>query len=257
MSALVKMTVSALALGCSSAMRKRQKVSVGIEPGDANPIGLSTIEGTFNTLITVFGQQQGNLIGIRVADLRTVVVDRKFPPNYQFVGEFPAQTDNPNGGVAGFQGDNQFVEASLQNVNFIICPFLGTVVNEGALPIRQAYDIEELMTVVRGAGASEQIVSNVFGANFANNPAGAQDIWNMEGAQNEHFDSTGINDCFTNFFNCGGDVGSLACESTSDRSCVHPNGPRFDAIFGLADLNRDGIITTMEVSAAVAALRTL
>ena len=112
-----------------------------------------------------------------------------------------------------------------RRTTFIICPFLSTLVNEGALPIKQTYTREELEEATLDAGLGRSIADAHVEGNFLNDPDGIQDLWNLEGVTNEHVTSMGINDCRTAFTSCSEDEEPpwQECDFESARNCEHPN----------------------------------
>jgi len=80
-----------------------------------------------------------------------------------------------------------------------ICPFLGTMVNEKALPIRDWYSKRELTDFVLNAGLqADEAMGHIF-AQFRRIATNKIDIFNMEGLPDEHTTSSGINDCKTDY----------------------------------------------------------
>jgi len=144
-------------------------------------------------------------------------------------------------------GGGPVVEASLQNVNSIICPFLSALVKEGVLPVRSAYTREELQQITLQSGLEPTLAQAHVDGNFVNQPTGVQDIFNMEGAPNEHDLSTGINDCKTTFTNCQGPEGNRMCTTFTARECKLPNAVIFEEFFAVVDVNKDGIMTRAEL----------
>merc|ERR1719229_379395 len=100
------------------------------------------------------------------------------------------------------------------------------LVHEGVLPVRPIYRWDELQEVTIKAGLEANFTQDqLIAANFAFNPSGLQNIFAMEGAANEHFGSTGINDCASVFRNCQEESGharvphlipSAACQARVD-----------------------------------------
>jgi len=84
----------------------------------------------------------------------------------------------------------------------IICPFLSTLVNEGALPVKDSYTVAELRNVTLFAGLPADLLDPHVAGNFQNNPSGTQDLFSMEGSSKEHATSTGVHDCPTMYFYC-------------------------------------------------------
>lgn len=134
-----------------------------------------------------------------------------------------------------------------KNNNLIICPFLGTMVNEGVLPVRTQYSRDELMGITLQAGLSPEIANAHLAGNFLNNPSGIQDIFNMEGATNEHDRSTGIHDCVTSFTQCNKESPPNQRCTNKTQTCAVPNRRHCNEFFRLADTNCDGQLTQREV----------
>jgi len=148
----------------------------------------------------------------------------------------------------------------------IICPFLSTLVNEGALPVKDEYTVGELRNVTLFAGLPADLLDPHLAGNFQNNPSGTQDLFSMEGASNEHVTSTGVHDCPTMYFNCfktdGVSFNNIMFEdvqvigdqtwSCTNRTfpCEVPSEERFDTFFSEVDVNKDGIMTRSELSDA-------
>lgn len=249
-------------VGAANDVQKREDMPV-LE-SDINPIGEGTIPGGHGLLVQIFGEPDADgVLRLSVPRLRRVSIDRRFPVPYKygqtldFPGEFVRPTDigeifkGGKGGKGANQGGGEgFVTADIRNTNFIICPFLATLVNEGAIPVKQSYTREELQEASITAGLNSAISSLHVAGNFLNNPAGVQDIFNMEGATNEHVSSTGIHDCETTFQSCSGDTGSASCISSTDRGCPHPDPSVFDVFVESVDTNTDGFITQEELDAA-------
>jgi len=81
---------------------------------------------------------------------------------------------------------------------------------------------EELESITLRAGMDPLRVAAHINGNFANYPALASiefgalrliDVYNMEGAVNEHVTSTGLNDCETVYWNCHDEHGVKTCNS--------------------------------------------
>jgi len=244
---------------------------------DVNPIGSGTIHGSHGLLVRIFG----NNGRIAVEDLRRISLDRRFPRSYRFPGTLrPVRRGNQphrirnaagsgkggkggKGGANSGKGNNDisrtaFVQASIRNINFIICPFLSTMVNEGALPVSQSYTRDQLQAATELAGLDPDIAVAHSDGNFVNDPDEVQDIFNLEGVSNEHVTSTGIHDCGTRFTRCSGSEtpqGQRECNARTTRSCRHPDSGRlFNQFVRANDRNRDGFITLDELrSAALAA----
>jgi len=240
---------------------------------DVNPIGSGTIHGSHGLLVRIFGGDNG----IAVDDLRRISLDRRFPEGYTFPGRLRRvrRRDQPHfiseaagsgrggkgGGANSGKGNNdisstEFVRASIKNINFIICPFLSTMVNEGALPVRQSYTRDELQAVTELAGLDPDIADDHSDGNFVNDPDAVQDIFNLEGVSNEHVTSTGIHDCGTEFSRCSGNEtpqGERECRARTNRDCRMPSGQVFEQFALANDRNDNGFITLGELEAAALA----
>jgi len=239
---------------------------------DVNPIGSGTIHGSHGLLVRVFGS--GGQISVQ--DLRRISLDRRFPRGYTFPGRLrsvnrgnqPHRIRNAvgsgkggKGGANSGKGNNdirgtQFVQASIRNINFIICPFLSTMVNEGALPVRQSYTRDELQAATELAGLDPDIADDHSDGNFVNDPDAVQDIFNLEGVSNEHVTSTGIHDCGTEFSRCSGNEtpqGERECRARTNRDCRMPSGQVFEQFALANDRDDNGFITLGELEAAALA----
>mmetsp|Transcript_25938 Transcript_25938/g.47414 ORF Transcript_25938/g.47414 Transcript_25938/m.47414 type:complete len:287 (-) Transcript_25938:125-985(-) len=131
----------------------------------------------------------------------------------------------------------------------IICPFLSTLINEGVLPRKDSYTREELQEITIQAGLSENVTIGHVEANFLHNPAGVQDIFNMEGAANEHITSTGVHDCATFYYDCSENAAGVGTCKNTTLECELPNANRFEAFFSAADSNGDLVLTSAELTA--------
>mmetsp|Transcript_1924 Transcript_1924/g.4913 ORF Transcript_1924/g.4913 Transcript_1924/m.4913 type:complete len:294 (-) Transcript_1924:92-973(-) len=131
----------------------------------------------------------------------------------------------------------------------IICPFLSTLINEGVLPRKDLYTRDELQEITIQAGLSEDVTIGHVDSNFAHNPSGVQDIFNMEGAANEHITSTGVHDCATFYYDCSEDSEGVGTCHNTTLSCELPNANRFEAFFAKADSNSDLVLTSAELTA--------
>jgi len=241
---------------------------------DVNPIGSGTIHGSHGLLVRIFGGDNG----IAVDDLRRISLDRRFPEGYTFPGRLRRvrRRDQPHfiseaagsgrggkgGGANSGKGNNdisstEFVRASIKNINFIICPFLSTMVNEGALPVRQSYTRDQLQAATEIAGLDPAIGDAHIEGNFVNDPDGVQDLFNLEGASNEHVTSTGIHDCSTEYTGCSGNEtpqGERECRTRTRRACRMPdNSGLFDEFVKANDRDGNGFITLAELDAAAVA----
>jgi len=241
--------------------QEKQRV-IPVLRGDDNPIGEGTIPGSHQLLVRIFGSGRRDQERLSVNDLRTIELNRRFPRGYRFGGRLESRPSRrprqPNrirdaaGGGKGGKGGAPFIRADLRNINFIICPFLSTLVNEGALPIKQRYTRRELEDATLEAGLERDIADAHVEGNFLNDPDGIQDLWNLEGVTNEHVTSTGINDCVTRFRRCDTEAEHpfQECDFSSSRNCRHPNPDVFDDFVGAVDRNRDGFITLPELERA-------
>jgi len=243
---------------------------------DVNPIGSGTIHGSHGLLVRVFGRGEQ----IAVEDLRRISLDRRFPRGYRFPGRLRRvnRGNQPHfirdaagsgkggkggkGGANSGKGNNdisgtRFVQASIRNINFIICPFLSTMVNEGALPVRQSYTRDQLQAATEIAGLDPAIGDAHIEGNFVNDPDGVQDLFNLEGASNEHVTSTGIHDCSTEYTGCSGNEtpqGERECRTRTRRACRMPdNSGLFDEFVKANDRDGNGFITLAELDAAAVA----
>jgi len=216
---------------------------------DANPIGLGTIPIAYTLLTIIFGD--GHSQGVKVEDLEQVVVHRRFPAGHKF-------KKLEDRGLRLFQPDflifgHNFVKFGLHNIKHIICPFLSTLVNEGALPLKQIYTEAELMQATIDTGLPMDNATDHVADNFENTPTKEQDIWNLEGATNEHKQSTGINDCPTQFSECRGMHGKRVCQVSTRRTCKVPNQGKFNQFVRVVDANKNNRITEDELFAAAEA----
>jgi hypothetical protein len=128
--------------------------------------------------------------------------------------------------------------ASRENFRDVICPFLSTLINEGVLAVKDEYTEEELAAIIMQAGADATSTEADLEANFVDIPSGIIDLFNMEGNPNEHFTSTGANDCATFFFDCftEGGPGTRAC-NTKTKRCKLPNSKRFSEFVTFVDFD--------------------
>jgi len=157
------------------------------------------------------------------------------------------------------QQTNKFISATWNNRFFIICPFLGTLVNERVLPVKQKYSKNELQEVTMKSGlrfldAKEHVDGNFKYTVFTGNSQ-FQDIFNLEGATNEHKMSTGINDCPTSgMFNLNGTCrkvgGTFHCpgNTTGNKNCGIPSASKFNNMFSVFDTNNNGYIEAPELA---------
>eukprot|EP00929_Paragymnodinium_shiwhaense_P062002 TRINITY_DN30959_c0_g1_i1.p1 TRINITY_DN30959_c0_g1~~TRINITY_DN30959_c0_g1_i1.p1 ORF type:complete len:386 (-),score=42.85 TRINITY_DN30959_c0_g1_i1:295-1323(-) len=152
--------------------------------------------------------------------------------------------------VAGFELNTRN-EACIDNIHMITCPYLSTLVNEGELPLRDEYTRDELQDIMIASGMRLEDVRRASAANFDNNPTNKQDIFNMEGAQNEHATSTGISDCATAFRHCKMVYGFPVCKTeTPNPNCGLPNTDAFNNFVSSIDVNQDDFITPQEMQDA-------
>lgn len=152
-------------------------------------------------------------------------------------------------------------EVKPDELNGIICPFLRALIKEkilrGCVHTREA-----LLQVTLDAGPRDQDFNKRAAAhveeNFKNIPSGIQDICKMEGAPNEHKNSTGINDCLTEFGKCtparGSSPASCPNNITRDTSCGVPNAHRFEDFFTRLDSNTDSYLSITELRSGVGQL---
>eukprot|EP00929_Paragymnodinium_shiwhaense_P116092 TRINITY_DN8535_c0_g1_i3.p1 TRINITY_DN8535_c0_g1~~TRINITY_DN8535_c0_g1_i3.p1 ORF type:complete len:520 (+),score=69.73 TRINITY_DN8535_c0_g1_i3:66-1625(+) len=136
-----------------------------------------------------------------------------------------------------------------ENMHKIICPFLSTLINEGVWPVKPEYTRKEIEAITEAAGISIKEVLDHSASNFDNSPTDMQDIWNMEGAHNEHVTSTGIHDCVTIFSDCKTleDDREVCTTETPNPHCTLPNKAVFDEFVAKVDTNQDGYITHTEL----------
>jgi len=188
-----------------------QQPVLPILKGDCNPIGIGNIHGAYGLFVQIFGEGSDNQLErrIKVSDVTRLVMDRRFPRTYKFTGKlrgYPLRRTQNSVGVQSVQSASRFNEPTPNNVFLIICPFLSTLVNEGVLPLQQAYSRQLLEEVTIEAGLDPDAAAEHVDENFANRgngeDIGEEDLFNLEGAQNEHQQSTGINDCTTEFVEC-------------------------------------------------------
>jgi len=249
---------------------------------DFNQIGEGTIVGSHSLLVRIFGEEHDGESFIHFSDIQQIEVDREFPSHYVF-GRGPSSNrrrrpvalDRPNhrrrntkpnfiecghrGGDGGrilcSNGETPYVEADLEFTNFIICPFLSTLVSEGALPVKQEYTKAELREATELAGLDEETAETHVDGNFLNNPIGTQDLWNMEGATNEHVTSTGISDCPTEITDCVGlwttprvEHPFELCKVFSTRKCRMPSRDKFHDLWYAVDIERDDYWSVKELT---------
>jgi len=256
-----------------------QPVIMPVLSDDVNPIGSGTIHGSHGLLVRIFGGGRG----LAVEDLRRISLDRRFPEGYVFPGRLrrvnrgdragqhrrleeivrkASGAQSAEGGANSGEGNNgisdtPFVQAHIHNINFIICPFLSTMVNEGALPVSQSYTRVQLQAATELAGLDPAIGDAHIEGNFVNDPDAVQDIFNLEGVSNEHVTSTGIHDCSTVFTDCSGNdtpQGQRECQARTTRDCMHPSREGlFDQFVAANDRDGDGMITLAELREAALA----
>merc|ERR1711879_991212 len=187
---------------------------------------------------TVFGEECDR---ISVWSLEKVLIDSEFPPHYVFPSP---RTCTP--------------QPEPVDVSSVICPFLATMIKQGALPVRDIYRQEELSNVTVMAGLDPtSVMGHVNDGNFRDVPTMMMDLFDMEGNVNEHQSSTGILDCQTTYPEEGN--GTCVFDAvTGNNKCPTPNKncrtedvvrAKFDAFFKAADNNTDGKITGEELDA--------
>jgi len=144
---------------------------------------------------------------------------------------------------------------STPSQSLIICPFLGAMIQDGFLPVKDSYTREELQSLTETAGLPSSVAQLHTASNFKDIPSGIIDIFNMEGLPNEHKTSTGIHDCATLYHDCKHSNGIYTCESEVDivgfKSCqaALPNSVKFEDFWSVADANSDNILTRAELEA--------
>jgi hypothetical protein len=128
--------------------------------------------------------------------------------------------------------------ASRENFRDVICPFFSTLINEEVLEVKDEYTQEELGAITIQAGLDPNTTQEHVECNFVDIPSGLIDLFNMEGNPNEHFTSTGINDCATFYFNCltQNGPGTRTCDTKTKR-CHLPNSMRFSNTFNFIDFS--------------------
>merc|ERR1719189_2511604 len=143
-----------------------------------------TVAGAFRFLIQVFGESCDS---ISVESLETVLIDNMYPAHFTF----PSSRNCKD-------------VASVIDVSPVICPFLATLIKQGALPVRDVYSQDQLSDVTIMAGLdAESVMGHVNDGNFRDVPTMIMDLFDMEGNVNEHQSSTGILDCETNYPEAG------------------------------------------------------
>jgi len=127
------------------------------------------------------------------------------------------------------------VAASRENFMSITCPFLSSMINEGILEVKASYSKDELNMLMAHAGLGSGTLFTppdwiaVADDNFAPFAPGFQmDIFNMDGATNEHRTSTGICDCASTYTNCTSAVTPFSCKRVSTVPCALPNAAKFE-----------------------------
>merc|ERR1719150_2022923 len=190
-----------------------------------------TVAGAFRLLTQVFGETCDS---ITVESLETVVIENMYPSHYTF------------------PSSRNCLVAS------VICPFLATMIKQGALPVQDVYRQDDLTELTINAGIDEDtVVAHVDDGNFRDVPTMMMDLFDMEGNVNEHQSSTGILDCETIYpesgnGSCTFDVvtGNNKCP-TADKNCRTETVVRnkFDAFIAAADVNKDNKITGAELDA--------
>jgi len=144
------------------------------------------------------------------------------------------------------------------NHRAVICPFLGTGIHEGALPVKDLYTKAELLQFTIDAGLEESKAILHINSNFKHIPEGIIDVFNMEGRQNEHTKSTGAHDCKTAFAECSPVKPMsnlvnpiLQCyNDTQNKSCGVPSLSHHREFVRAVDLDLDGIMTIGELVSA-------
>jgi len=183
-----------------------------------------------------------------------------------FTGEVQAPA---NSMVQMHTGEQQtkFIRAMFVNRFFIICPYLGTLVNERALTVESRYSRDRLRHFTILSGLPAAVADGHMAGNFLYTPfrgnTQVQDLFNLEGAPNEHQSSTGINDCQTTGMTeaCvpttklttltnGSEVSHLilVCSgnTTTIKDCGIPSLSKFAEVFDILDTNMDGFIEESE-----------
>merc|ERR1712113_146948 len=97
-----------------------------------------TVAGAFRFLIQVFGESCDS---ISVQSLETVLIDNMYPAHYTF----PSSRNCKD-------------VASVPDVSSVICPFLATLIKQGALPVRDVYSQDQLSDVTIMAGLDAESV---------------------------------------------------------------------------------------------------
>merc|ERR1719266_2701497 len=156
------------------------------------------------------------------------------------------------------QGCQYFDDNQEIDVSAVICPFLATMIKQGALPVQDVYRQDDLTQLTTDAGIDQTtVVAHVDDGNFRDVPTMMMDLFDMEGNVNEHQSSTGILDCETTYPEEGN--GTCVFDAvTGNNKCPTPNKncrtedvvrAKFDAFFKAADNNTDGKITGEELDA--------
>lgn len=152
-----------------------------------------------------------------------------------------------------FYGPKECPKHKEADTTKIICPYLATLVNEGALPVRDSYSKFELETITVQSGVpAGNVEGHVHGGNFFFNPSGVQNIFDMEGAVNEHVTSTGIHDCATDYSDCPLSTrydpnGTEKCPGAVTEECELPNVDIFNRFWDHTDADEDGFIDVGEM----------
>jgi hypothetical protein len=221
---------------------------------------ISGLLGPSFILITlVFGE---TCVSISRKALELVVLFNKFPPGYRFPSERKCPDDNLPPALAEQIADGTpfdigiALDAKVNKLDDIICPFLSTMIKQGAVENKKIYTRFELQKLTLEAGVPERDAEMHSEGNFLNIPTGLIDIFDMEGNPNEHQTSTGISDCPSPFPSLAGAldycrldkiVGQVKCFPT--QKCLTPLRAKraFEIFVKSADvLPKDGVITAGE-----------
>jgi hypothetical protein len=233
------------------------------------PPGLieGAIGGAFDLIIKVFGETCASMSR---SSFETVFLDNIFPSGYRF----PSDRICPPGLPAQIADGTPFdigvgPQVSPRTIDTVNCPFLATMINQGALENKPVYPRFELQTLSIAAGVAEVDAELHTEGNFMNVPTAMMDLFDMEGNPNEHQTSTGIIDCPSPFPSTPGGsldscqfdkiVGALKCTpnipGANGLSCRSPERSRqaFDTFINAADVSpNDGFLTPGELLAAEA-----
>lgn len=142
----------------------------------------------------------------------------------------------------------------------VICPFLATLLNEGALDKKNVHTAQELADVSIAAGLPNSTVQgHTFEGNFRDIPSMRINVFDMEGNVNEHLTSTGITDCPSSYpisssTNCPLDSVTQAPKCPTPDTGCRRNATfvqeKFDTFFRIADTNSDGFLDVDELEPA-------